>query len=137
MTDKNRIPALLRNLKKAGKLKVRVGVFNPDVALYATANEFGVPVKNIPERSFLRATLDKPEVGNKCRETLTTLFDPGKDPIDALKKIAVILPAEVKRTMTTKEYMPNKPATIKKKGPGKNPLYDTGTLQKSIIGKIV
>ena len=47
--DRNNIPKLLENLKKAGKKSVQVGVFNPDVATYAAANEFGVPSKNIPE----------------------------------------------------------------------------------------
>ena len=135
--DRNNIPKLLENLKKAGKESVQVGVFNPDVATYAAANEFGVPSKNIPERSFIRMTLDKKEVQEKCRNALEPLFDVNENPMQALDKVAVILTAEVKRTMTTAEYKPNAPETIKRKGPGKNPLYDTGTLQKSIMAKVV
>lgn len=36
-----------------------VGIFDPVVAEYAATHEYGDPGRNIPERSFLRATYDE------------------------------------------------------------------------------
>ena len=140
MTDKNRIPQLIANLQSVGKKTVKIGVFNPEVATYAAANEFGVSAKGLPERSFIRKTIDKKEVQEKCREALEPLFDLNSNPMKSLEKVAVILQAETKKTIQQGGYKPlsDKYKRWKDKtfGSGLNILYATGTLFKSIIAKV-
>jgi len=104
---------------------------NLTVAQVAAVNEFGNRKKNIPQRSFLRATLleKNREITRLAQQTLTTkpkmFFDIiGQYVLNQINKkiVAGISPA-------------NSPATIAFKG-SSTPLIDTGQLRNSLTYKV-
>ena len=57
-------------------------------------------------------------------------------PFDGLSKLGVSYEGEMKKTFLVGQFIPNKPATIKRKGSSR-PLIDTGHLRQSITSKVV
>jgi hypothetical protein len=115
---------------------VEVGIFAPDVAAYAAANEFGT--SKIPERSFIRSTFDEE------RATLTRMMDAAAlraqtvlIPLaDALIPAANHLRNAIIRKITSSPPPPNAPATVAAKG-FNAPLVNTGQLQRALTWRTV
>lgn len=102
------------------------------LALIAATNEFGTADGHIPERSFLRSTVDK----NRARylrelTEVTKAALNGQDPSQGLGRLGLRVVADVQMTIRNLMTPPNAPATIAKKGVD-NPLIDTGRLRQSI-----
>lgn len=129
----------------AGGSSVEVGVFadspsrgeeftNAEIAL---VHEFGSPAMNIPERSFLRSTVDaNREAYHKAIERIAQHKLDGKDTSQEIERLGLRGAADVKRTIQAGIDPPLKPETIARKGSSK-PLVDTGQLISSIAHRVV
>lgn len=103
------------------------------VAQVAAYHEFGSPGANIPERSFMRSTLEekKSEFTNLIGKLLTDVVAGKRTAKDALGILGLTVSTAIKKKIASGEFVPNSPATIAKKGSSK-PLIDTGQLLNSI-----
>ena len=103
------------------------------VVLVASVNEFGSSDGHVPERSFLRSTLDEnrtkyeSDMGGALAKVIL-----GKGNMRTeLGKVGAMVVADVQRKITTLDTPANAPSTIRQKGSA-NPLIDTGRLRSSI-----
>ncbi len=126
-------------LRKAlGRLKqdpdegLEVGWFTPEVAEYAAANELGTD--RIPERPFVRPTIDQ---GQK---RYLDLMSRGLEraALDGAPRQSALVPAanairgDIIEKIIAVRTPPNAPSTVARKGAEKNPLVDTGQMQRDI-----
>lgn len=141
---------LLAHAHKLEHAHVKVGVLSSkggdathegsDMTLVeiAAVHEFGND--HVPERSFIRRTLDQRVRGDLVRlqEGLARLVvTKGLDPEKALATIGSWAAAEVKKTITEDDIPPPLAAsTIRAKGSSK-PLVDTGLLKNSISYEVI
>ena len=138
--------ALKKVFKSFGSLDIRIGIPSdaapyPDgtpVAMVAMVHEFGSPSKGIPERSFMRSTIDENQpkyIGMAQRGVKKVIA--GKI---ALTKVANLIGLAVAGDMQQKivelKTPANAPSTIKAKG-SDNPLVDTGHLGQSVRHEVV
>jgi len=151
----NGIKQRMETLRGAGAV-VKVGVQGPQaaanhqdsrltVAQIATVHEFGrvihQPKMNrtitIPERSFLRATIDMYQEAIARRQVLLTQgYLLGKFEMRAsLELLGLYVVGLVKQRIANGIAPPNRPSTIARKGSSK-PLIDTGQLRNSITHKV-
>ena len=107
-------------------------VDNPTVAL---VNEFGTAT--VPERSFLRATMDarKNDIARIRNAMLKDVIEGKKSPKAGLDIFGAWLAAAVRRTIVDKADPPNAPATIAKKG-FDDPLIHTKQLLNAVTHKV-
>lgn len=129
----------------AGGTVLDVGVFdtgqprqgaqatNAEIAL---VHEFGSPAAGIPERSFLRSTID----AHRARYTaaikkIAAQVLKGKDTYTAMNLLGMSAAADVKRTIQQGVAPPLQPETIARKGSSK-PLIDTGQLITSVTWRL-
>jgi hypothetical protein len=123
-----------------------IGFFSEDkysdgtnIAQIAFWNEFGVPKDDgtrIPERSFLRAWVDK----NKAKidkfklVLLRKIIDRQIDAKKAIKLLGEFATGEIKKFIVALKDPPNAPSTIAAKG-SSNPLIDTGRMLGAVQHK--
>ncbi len=114
---------------------VEIGIFVPEVAAYAAANEFGTA--KIPERSFIRSTFDAQTPAlqrlidqgvSRAQATLTPL-------VDALIPAANHLRSEIIKTIQSGPPPANAPSTVIQKGYNA-PLVNTGQLQRALTWRV-
>lgn len=101
-----------------------------DLVMRAVVNEFGT--KTIPERSFLRSTMDLRR--DFYADLLTDAVDrslDGHPTARALEQIGQIAVGDVRDTISRGVPPPNAPSTIRRKGSSK-PLIDTGRMWQSL-----
>lgn len=134
----------IRRLLGLGNLGVSVGVHDDagesedgvPVAEYAAINEYGSDDGHVPERSFLRSTLDEQE-GKYARE-LEKAVDRTLDGVPlkaALLPLAQMARADVQHKIESHVPPANAPSTVKRKGHG-DTLEETGLLHDSISAKV-
>jgi len=101
----------------------------------AAQNEFGT--ERIPERSFIRATIDENEDRlARARVTLSGRIADGQLQRDAaLRLMGVRIQTMIRRKIRTLRTPPNAPATIAKKG-SDNPLIDTGEMLRRVTFRV-
>jgi len=114
---------------------------NPDTGItemselvaIGAVHEFGAPNKNIPERSFVRATTDDNRSRIiKMQQLEISKITGGKSTVDiSLKRMGTVVQGMMQRKIRQGPFVPLKPATIRKKGSTK-PLIDKGQLIQSI-----
>lgn len=134
-----------RLIRIKGKDSVFIGV--PDdagnyhgkeisIAAVAWFNEFGTV--NMPERPFLRWTLDEHDGYMKEieRALKIILTRPVADYRSYLKKIGFQAEADIKQTILTADFEPLAPSTVRRKGHDQ-PLFDTGLMMRSITSRLV
>jgi phage gpG-like protein len=133
--------------KQANKFlgKVEVGAFGghsgkrpitmPDLA---AIHEYGAPSRNIPERSFVRAsiTLNQSKYGKFLLGEVKSLLLLKTTPMKIKQILGMQAAADVQMYMVNGKFAPLKAKTIKRKGSSK-PLIDTGQLRQSITYKVV
>ena len=118
-------------------------VDDPEVDLYevAVTNEYGSPVRKIPERSFLRSTTDEErQKTNDMLETGVAGIYAGRTNVKrVLFSVGAYLAAQVQRKIvdmkTPRNALRTRLAKGARIGPGievDNPLIDTGQLRQSI-----
>lgn len=106
------------------------GAQDSEMVVIAASNEFGTD--RIPERSFLRSTIDDNE--QQIADDLEAAVDAilgGDDPERALGLVGEKWVGEIKKRITDRIPPPNAPSTIARKG-SDMPLVDTGRLRNSI-----
>lgn len=119
--------------------RVRVGVFDGEIAKVMTIHEYGAPRAGIPERSSIRSTVAerKAELQSVMARVVRALIAKQVDRTRALSLIGAWLQGAIKAQITVNgTFVPLKPATIARKGSDK-PLIDTGQLVNSITFVIV
>ncbi|MBI4815183.1 MAG: hypothetical protein HY791_02920 [Deltaproteobacteria bacterium] len=127
---------ILQRMKGASKLGITVGVHGDgEIATYAAANEFGTD--EIPERSFLRSTMDtrQTDIANVITKTFERVSNGTLTPRQAGAVIGAWVQAAVRKTIQSNVPPPNAPATIAKKG-SSHTLIDEGRLRQGITFKV-
>lgn len=135
---------LIKRLHAFANKAVYVGVpaeKNPDVkgadgfkmAELAAVHEFGSEDGRIPQRSFLRTSVEK-NAGKYFHHLAKNAVN-GKPPEQILNEISAMAVGDVQENITNGDFVPLKPKTIKRKGSSK-PLIDTGRLRQSITGVV-
>lgn len=106
-----------------------------DMVMRAMANEFGT--RHIPERSFIRATLDRNQA--RYAAIMTEIAEAGLEgkQIEArLHQLGHLVVGDIQRYMTELRHPPNTVSTARQKGSA-NPLIDTGQLRQSIDYRLI
>lgn len=136
-----KLQAQLRDLAGA-EVSVLVGVHgerDSDMVVIAASNEYGTthsgtgPGHNVPERSYLRSTVDngQAEVLDDLQAAVGKALD-GADLDQQLGLVGEKWVGRVKETIKALDTPPNAPSTIAAKKGADNPLIDTGRLRNSI-----
>lgn len=146
--------AILKALKAPGReIHLKVGVVGPDAtsphdsesgltnAELAMIHEFGAPGAGIPERSFIRSTMDagRSEYLNVLMpKVLRAVLDRRISIYQAFELVGQRMSADVKKRITAGESIPPPLAeeTVKRKGSSRS-LVDTGRLVASITYAVV
>lgn len=140
-------------LEQVSKLKkepyVKVGVLGtkasekyPDSAFsvvdVATVNEFGSSDGRIPERSYLRATIDKKlsSYRNLLGALVSDYFLRKTTPGKILAVMGLKISSDVQDRIVSLRDPPNAPGTVASKK-SSNPLIDSGRLRQSISFEVV
>ena len=100
------------------------------LAAIAAIHEFGLG--GMPQRSFLRSAFDenKPMI-NKMGDSVVNSAIKGISTETALNQLGNVVQGMVQKKIVDGPFVPNSPATIKRKKSSK-PLIDTGHLRQSI-----
>lgn len=133
---------ILRDLGASDNSKVTVGFHAKDVeradsdlnvAEIAAIQEYGSEDGTIPERSFIRSTVDDNSETYKAfiKESFNLIIAGKLNPITALDRIGIRIRDDVKRKIVALNTPANAPSTIAAKGSA-NPLVDTGTMGKRV-----
>ena len=142
--DGEGIEALRSRIKACGGVSVRVGLpsgktttdGSPLTTLGFT-HEFGAPQKNIPERPFMRPTVQNN--GKKYSDMMGAgLGDIARDKTNAEKvlgTLGAVATSDVQKQIRDGKFEPNSEKTIKRKGSSK-PLIDTGNMRQSITWEL-
>lgn len=101
------------------------------VIMVGTVHEFGSPSRNVPERSFLRATVKEQRRAYKSlfRKLSKKIINGDIDTTEALNVLGLQVQTDVREKITDIRTPPLK----NREG---NPLIDTGHLRQSIIFKV-
>ena len=123
----------------AGNLGVTVGVHQDegqDLATRAAVNEFGSDDGHVPERSFLRSTLDSNDRSytELMADGIDRMLD-GESPSAAFAPLTRTVVDDVKRTIDSGVDPANAPGTIARKGHG-HTLIDSGDMRDAITARI-
>lgn len=130
--------AILKEIKKLGKMKLEVGVLGNaprhpsglNVADIATFNEFGT--SSIPARPFIRSTFDEnTEKYQRWAQKSVSLIGAGMSANNVAKRMGEMIKSDIQRKIVAIKMPPNSAATIQRKG-SSNPLIDTGRMRQSI-----
>lgn len=140
-------------LKKANGSYVTIGIHDdagkyskgknpPDVVQVALWNEFGVPKKNIPARSFLRSAIDDNESKiNAWRdEAIEGMMTKGWTVSKALDFLGFLIQQLVQNKIKSNVPPPNKKSTADQKqreGVAQTTLINTGLMLRSVAYKKV
>ena len=117
--------------KSGGKRSITM----PDLA---AIHEYGSQSRNIPERSFLRASiqLNRSKYGKFLVSEVKSLLLGRTTTLKIKQILGMQAAADVQMFMVNGKFAPLKAKTIKRKGSSK-PLIDTGQLRQSITYRVV
>ena len=134
--------AVMRELQASENVHITVGVHGDanrkdggSMTLVAAANEFGTDT--IPERSFIRSTIDarRSDIAKVITKGMGQVADGKRTTKDVAEIAGLFTASAIKKTMTELSEPPNAPSTIEKKG-SDNPLIDTAALRTAITHKV-
>lgn len=139
MQVKRKKTKIINELKNKKNKYVSVGILKgnypeeqggKNIAEVALFNEFGT--KNIPERSFIRSTLQENKNYKAIKEKLAKkIIKSELEEEQALTILGQKVKQDIQNKIVELREPPNKAITIYKKG-SSNPLIDTGLLKNSI-----
>lgn len=129
---------LLREIVGANGAAIEVGIRGGEVAQYAAVNEFGSSDGHVPERSFLRSTIDenKAKYAGLMQEALGKILFRGGKAKKVYAKVGRQVVFDIQRKISSRVPPPNAPATLAKKR-GTTPLINTGDLHTSIRAEVI
>ncbi len=147
MRDENNIPKLIAALEELDQYQVEIGIFSEDgnvtedgedILSIAYVHEFGSIIRNIPERSFMRAGFDTniSKIEQQIELLLGQVMDLKLDAKGFYEAIGAVVTGIIQEYLTDLQEPPLSPVTIERKG-SSNPLIDTGRLRQSITYKVV
>ena len=121
------LPKGTRSHDESGESLIEIGA----------THEFGSRTKGIPERSFIRSTINESvEEYKKVSQTQAVHFLEGKQSLDAtVEKIGIWGQSKIKKKFRNNNWAPNSRTTIALKGSSR-PLIDTGQLLQSITWEV-
>lgn len=131
---------LVNTVKKAAGMRVRVGIFEGQLAFIGLCHEYGT--KNIPQRSWLRGTfaIRRDEI-IAFQGRIAKLMLNGKiDETRAMNLIGAYMVSLIKEQIVQfgpMIFVPLKPATIAAKGGKTAPLINTGQMLNAITFVVV
>lgn len=148
--------ALLADFAKMDAYAVDVGIQQDvggevaedgDITLagYAAVNEFGSSDGRVPERSFLRSTVDEnadkyavllEKAVGRAADRIVEGGNAGEAMTTELGKVGLRAERDVKRKIRDLKDPPNAASTIARKG-SSNPLIDTGRMRQSISHRVL
>lgn len=139
--QKDITPRYLRAAETLGSKVIKVGLLasagteNIDKAI---TNEFGVPQKRIPERSFIRSTFDeeKDKVNQRFIQVVKSINKGDYRVVEKLKRIGIEHEGKVKKKITDIKTPPNAARTIAEKG-FDNPLIHTGEMRSKVSSEVI
>tara|TARA_R110000824_G_scaffold30668_7_gene100628 strand:+ start:4136 stop:4621 length:486 start_codon:yes stop_codon:yes gene_type:complete len=108
-----------------------------DLLTIAAVNEFGSSDGHVPERSYLRSTIDKnrQDYITQIVKILDAAYTGRTGSLSTLhrglSRLGAKAAGDVQKTMTALSSPANAPSTVERKG-ADNPLIDTGRLRQSI-----
>lgn len=110
------------------------GITNAELG---TIHEYGVPEKNIPERSFMRSTASEEanNLGRLAKIQIAECLKGDKSAHDAFATIGEYLQGKIVDKITDGDFEPNTEATVNRKKSSK-PLIDTGQLRGAITYEV-
>ena len=119
-----------------GPLSVSVGIqgdAGSDLVMVAAVQEFGSADGRIPQRSFLRATVDQEREAllGKFKNLLTAAAYGKQTTEQAIDKFGLLVVSAIRKRIRGKISPENAQSTINRKG-SSTPLIDTGRLIQSI-----
>lgn len=119
---------------------VDIGIFPDksfDIVLKAAAAEFGVPGKNVPQRSFLRATIDinRERIIGVMKGLINDIMAGKMTMGQALDEIGKLVGELMKKRILGRIPPPNAPLTIARKG-FDHPLIETTQMINDIKHRI-
>ena len=130
---KDNSKAIFKQIKKLDNIVIGWGVSGKQNFKHMVWNEFGT--KHIPERPAFRITFNSKDTKKALSKGAHKAIDQvlaGKPAKDAANAIGIKGLDALRRTFTSNIAPPNAESTIKKKGPGKNTLRDSGDLFRAL-----
>lgn len=143
--------ALRERLERMGRTRVRVGVLDDapkkkrdseepskmSLIEVAAVHEFGAPAAGIPQRSFVRATVDekRAEIAADQERLAAAVLDGKIEPEAAAELLGARVQGLIQSRIAQGIGPALAPATIKRKKSSK-PLIDTGQLRSSITFRV-
>lgn len=139
-----------RRLRTLDRLSLQVGIVQGKGAEEATesgatlaeigaVHEFGTKDGRIPERSFIRRTLEakRARINDTFRRAAGAIVENRISVDDALNQLGSYVAGEIQATIKTGPHIPPplSPATVAAKGSSR-PLVDTGRLAQSISWRV-
>lgn len=124
---------LLRSIKALQDSSIRWGARGQNNVNKLVWSEFGAG--DNPERPVTRMTFNSQQTHkklNKAAQVAISKVLEGEKPENALNIVGEVGLAEYRKTFRSDVPPPNAPSTIKKKGEGKNTLFDTSELFRSL-----
>jgi len=131
-----------KNIRKMGGAETRVGLFgsgggaDENLAARASVQEYGSRRWKGGGRPFMRQSFDK-NVGDLerlAKKEYDQVVDQKQSVSKMVKTVGAWMEGKIKETITTGNFRPLKPATIRAKG-SSTPLIDTGQMRNSITHK--
>ena len=133
----------LEAMREVADLEVRIGFQageeeheGVDLCEIAAYNELGTV--NIPSRPFMRDSVDNhmDELGNEIAGWCKKIVNGEMQAHEMMMNIGMMQKGLMQEEIARGSFVPNSPATIKKKGSDK-PLIDTGIMRSSVYYQIV
>lgn len=141
--DTKRLEELKKKLKSVQiKVGLPKGTPNHDngesIVEIGTVHEFGSPSRHIPERSFIRSTLNEQKANYfKLAQSQGVKLLEGKQSFNnAVETIGIWGQAQIIKKFRNNDWAENAPLTVALKG-SSTPLIDTGQLRQSITWEVV
>lgn len=125
---------LISKFKRLNEASIRWGARGKTQTNKLVWNEFGAG--KIPERPVTRITFGSSkthtQINKAAKIAINQVIEEDRKVEDALKIIGEIGLSEYRKTFRSNIPPPNAESTIKRKGEGKNTLYDKGDLFNSL-----
>lgn len=139
--DKEFLNTLIKEVDLLSKLELQVGIFGSsgsDILLRAHVHEFGSAVRNIPERSFIRAGIKEHEgdIEKQAESIIDNVVNGNASAKQGLEILGSNMVDYITSYLLSMSSPALKPITIERKG-SSSLLVDTGQLVGAIDYKVV
>ncbi len=133
---------IVNDVNRAAKVRLQIGVLEGENATIAAVHEFGSPKNNIPERSFMRATLinERATIGRLQAKAVAAVIAGKIDGRKALGRVGAWVAGAMQAYVVKGSFAPLAPATLAAREARGNesdkPLVDSGQMVDAITWKV-